>query len=190
LFAYGNKAVCYGKGAAMNQLRSLVGIAAVSSTLLVSSVAGAASAGASASSPAGAARHRAGTSPSVCYEVETKFGEWKSRDQGCDGKVVAPSGGVHGIAITVDGVKQVLYSASPDGIAFSSGDNGDKVNSGKKTTKLRAELSPRMTRHLKYTVTFDDPANNTEVEETKSDNQLVGDGVNVINTISIKITHD
>lgn len=170
----------------MNQLRSVIGVAVVSSILLVAGVSGVAAA--TAAAPAGAAGHRAGTSPSVCYEVENQFGEWKTRDQGCNGKVVAPSGGVHGISITVDGVKQVLYSASPDGVTFFSGDNGDKVNSGNETTNLKAELSPRLSRHLEYTVTYDDPATNQEVEQTNRDNRLVGDSKNVLNTISIKIT--
>jgi len=174
----------------MKQLRSLIGVAAVSSTLLVGGVTELASARATQPAPAGAVANSSGTSPSVCYEVENQFGEWLKKDQACDGKVVTPSGGVRGLAITVDGVKQVLYSASPDGVTFSSGENGDKVNSGNKTTKLKAELSPRKSRHLEYTVTYDDPVNSTEVERTKSDNQLVGDGKNVFNTISIEITHD
>lgn len=164
----------------MKNLRTLVGLAALSSALLAGSVAGV--------TPAGAAAGKAKPSPSVCYEVENQFGEWKSKDQGCNGELVAPSGGVHGISITVDGVKQVLYSASPDGVDFFSGDNGDKVNGGAPTTQLRASLAPRKDRHLQYTVSYDDPANNQEVEETRRDNKLVGDGTHVFNTISIKIT--
>ncbi|HEX8509112.1 MAG TPA: hypothetical protein VF635_06410 [Propionibacteriaceae bacterium] len=156
------------------KVRTLVGIVAVSSTLLAGGVSTVAS---------------AKPSPSVCYEVENQYGEWKSKDQGCDGKIVAPSGGVHGISITVDGVKQVLYSASPDGVSFESGDNGDKVNGSNPTKKLRAALSPRKTRNLVYTVTYDDPINQEEVEETNRNNKLVGDGDNVINTISIKISN-
>jgi hypothetical protein len=169
----------------MKHLRSRVGIA-VSSALLVGATAGLAPA--SAEAAWASAAHQASKFPSVCYEVENQFGEWKTKDQGCDGKVVAPSGGVHGIAITVDGVKQVLYSASPDGITFFAGTDGDKVNSANETTKLRAELSPRKNRHLEYTVTYD--VTTTEVEETKKDNQLIGDGKAVFNTISIRITHD
>jgi hypothetical protein len=169
-----------------HQLRSLLGIAAATSTLLVGGAIGATSAGAT---QAASAHGRATAAPSVCYEVENQFGQWLTKDQGCNGKVVAPSGGVYGLAITVAGVKQVLYSASPDGVTFSSGDNGDKVNSGNPTTQLRAELSPRLSRHLEYTVTYDDPNNNSEVEDTKSDNRLIGDKVNVFNTISIRITH-
>jgi hypothetical protein len=189
LFAHGIKAVGSEKGSTMNHLRSLLGVAAVSSTLLAGGVIGLAPAGAAEAAQT-SVTHQASKSPSVCYEVENQFGEWLAKDQGCDGKVVAPSGGVHGISITVNGIKQVLYSASPDGVSFDSGNNGDKVNSGNDTTNLRAELSPRRTRHLEYTVTFDDPANNTEVEQTKRDNKLVGDGNNVFNTISFKITHD
>jgi hypothetical protein len=170
----------------MNHLRHRLGIAAASSALLVGGVAGVSSAGATEPSTAGAASKKF---PSVCYEVENQFGEWMTKNQGCDGELVAPSGGVHGISITVNGVKQVLYTASPDGVAFASGDNGDKVNSGNPTTQFRAELSPRLSRHLEYTVTYDDPANQTEVEETNRDNKLVGDGNSVLNTIRIKITN-
>lgn len=173
----------------MNHLRSLLGVAAVSSTLLAGGVIGLAPAGAAEAAQT-SVTHQASTSPSVCYEVENQFGEWQDRDQGCDGEVVAPSGGVHGISITVDGIKQVLYSASPDGKTFHSGDTGDKVNKGNDTTKLSAELSPRGTRHLEYTVTYDDPAKKTELEETARDNKLVGNGTNVFNKISFKITHD
>ena len=168
----------------MNHFRSLLGLAALGSTLLVG-VTAVAPAVATETGPAAAAKK---TYPSVCYEVENQFGQWLSKDQGCDGKVVSPSGGVHGISITVDGVKQVLYSASPDGVAFFDGNNGDKVNGGNPTTQLRAELSPRKTRHLEYTVTFDDPNAAEEVEDSSRDNKLVGDGDNVFNTISIKIT--
>ena len=165
----------------MKNLRNVVGLAAVSAALLAGSVTQVAS--------AGTAGVQAASSPRVCYEVENQFGQWMTKDQGCDGELVAPSGGVHGISITVNGIKQVLYSASPDGVDFFTGDNGDKVNGGVPTTQLRAALSPRKTRHLEYTVSYDDPANNEEVEETKRDNKLVGDGTHVLNTISIKITN-
>jgi hypothetical protein len=182
LFARGTRAAFHEKGTAMNHLRSIIGLAAVASTLVVGSTAGAA--GASTTSRASTAS-TSGAFPSVCYEAENKNGQWLDRDQGCDGSLVAPSGGVYGLAVTVDGVRQVLYSVH-DGAAFESGSDGQKVNTGKAAKALRAELSPRKNKHLEYTVTYD--VAGAEKEETARDNTIAGDKANAITSIRMKIT--
>jgi hypothetical protein len=164
----------------MNHLRGLIGIAVVTTTLVAGGTARAAL--------ADTATPRTSTSARVCYETENQFGEWKPQDQGCDGQIVSPSGGVHGLAITVDGDRQVLYSASSDGKVYEDGTNGNEVNTHKQTLKLRAELAPRTNRHLEYTVSYDDPVVGVESDRTASDNQWVGDGTHVINRVSFRIT--
>ena len=164
----------------MNHLRSIIGVAVVTSTLVAGGTAGAAL--------ANTAADRAGSSTHICYQTENQFGEWKPQDQGCDGQVVSPSGGVHGLAITVDGVTEVLYSVSSDGKIYEVGSNGDLVNRDESAKRLRAQLSPRENRHLEYTVSFDDPLVDVESDQTASDNQLVGDGTHVINRVSFRIT--
>ena len=164
----------------MNHLRSIIGVAVVTSTLVAGGTAGAAL--------ANTAADRAGSASHICYQTENQFGEWKPQDQGCDGQSVAPAGGVHGLAITVDGVREVLYSTSSDGRVHEDGTNGDQVNVDKPATRLRAELFPSENRHLEYTVSFDDPLVDVESDQTASDNQLVGDGTHVINRVSFRIT--
>lgn len=164
----------------MNHLRGLIGITAVTCTLVAGGTARAAL--------ADTATARTSTSARVCYETENKFGEWKPQDQGCDGQTVAPSGGIHGLAITVDGVRAVLYSTSSDGRVHEDGTNGDQVNVDKPATRLRAQLFPRENRHLEYTVSYDDPLVDVESDRTASDNQWVGDGTHVINRVSFRVT--
>ena len=164
----------------MNHLRSIIGVAVVTSTLVAGGTAGAAL--------ANTAAHRTTTSAHVCYQTENQFGEWKTEDQGCDGQVVSPSGGVHGLAVTIDGVEAVLYSVSSDGKVYEDGANGDLVNTDERATRLRAQLPPLETRHLDYTVSYDDPLVGVEVDQTARDDQVVGDGQHVINRLSIRIT--
>lgn len=166
----------------MNHLHSIIGLTAIASTLVVGSPAGAATASTSSRADTASASR---AFPSVCYEAENKNGEWLDRDQGCDGSLVAPSGGVYGLAVTVDGVRQVLYSVH-NGAAFESGTDGQKVNNGKAAKALRAELSPRKNKHLQYTVTYD--VAGAEKEETARDNAIAGDKVNAITSIRLKIT--
>jgi hypothetical protein len=161
----------------MNHLRSILGFAAVTTTLVTGTTAGVASASTAAATK---------SPPSVCYEVQNKLLQWLDTDQGCDNRKVKPSGGVYGLAITVDGVRQVLYSASSDGVVFDSGRDGDLANADNPTTALRAMISPRGNRHLKYTVTYDSGAG--LVSEEDKDGEVVGNGADTITSIRMKIT--
>jgi hypothetical protein len=163
----------------MNHLRSIIGMAAVASTLVVGSTAAPATASTAAS-------RTTSDNLGVCYQAQNKFKEWLDRDQGCDGELVAPTGGVYGLAVTVHGVRQVLYSAT-NGVTFSSGSDGQQVNQDMATKALRAQISPKpANRHLSYTVTYDGAAQ--EVSQDAKDNQLAGNGTDTITSIRMKLT--
>ena len=70
--------------------------------------------------------------------------------------------------VTIDGVEAVLYSVSSDGKVYEDGANGDLVNTDERATRLRAQLPPLETRHLDYTVSYDDPLVGVEVDQTAS----------------------
>jgi hypothetical protein len=132
---------------------------------------------------AGAAPAAQSSSTKLCVDVQDINGVWLANAI-CDGRLITPAGGIHGLGIEVKGNNNlnVHYNAYAGGKWLGEEKNGAKLGNGTDPFKaVRILLSPRNGKSVKYTVV--DMGFN---QYDKRNGETAGNMTDTLRSISVK----